>query len=138
MSALQKFQKIDLLCKMCYNYKKAKSLKIKRRKIMKRCLFWLLMLASAIAGVIWGYMALRPDYSVVEDYINKEVTISYQSVNVRKDPDGEIIGELQYNDKVILTGKICELNEVKVAGSYKWVEIYYDEATAWITPKAIE
>ena len=105
---------------------------------LKRCLFWLLMLASTIAGVICGKIALRPDYSVIQENINKEVVITYQFVNVRNEPDGEIIGELQYNDKVILTGNTCKLNEVKVAGSYKWVEIQYEEGTAWITPKAIE
>ena len=88
--------------------------------------------------VIGGYMMLKPKYYTEEKYVNQEVGISYDSVNVRNNPNGKKIGELERNTKVTLTGEVCKQKSGGPAELDNWVEIQFKDGTAWITEDAIK
>lgn len=85
-----------------------------------------------IIGIL--FVAAKPQYKVVEDFVETEKSICYSELNVRETPEGKVIGQLGYNNPVTLTGNCYECF---LKGSM-WVEIKYDGKTAWITAEALK
>lgn len=82
------------------------------------------------------YIVAQPWYSMSEDLVGENRTVNYHTLNVRETPDGKVVGILELNSTVSLTGKTCQMVMQDEPYDY-WMEIQYQGDTAWVTGDAL-
>lgn len=70
-----------------------------------------------------------------ESRAGENARVVYEVLNVRDEPDGEVIGQLYAGSTVKLTGNSVEFLLMSENGN--WSEISYKGTTAWVVTQAV-
>lgn len=87
----------------------------------------------AIVILVSVFMPGKEKYD--ESRAGESAQIVYETLNVRDEPDGEVIGQLYSGNTVTLTGNSVEFLMMSENGS--WSEISYKGTTAWVVTQAV-